>query len=79
MLFRIFENLVQIMFKISKFERKKVLKFQDLVLSKNFDFSKLYNFPLLLTKTLLLGALSEDHREEWLPGIAMGQVHHTKW
>lgn len=25
------------------------------------------------------GALPKDHREEWLPGIAMGAVHHTKW
>ena len=25
------------------------------------------------------GALFEDHREEWLPGFAMGQIYHTEW
>lgn len=28
---------------------------------------------------LCTGALPEDHREEWLPGVAMGSLHHTKW
>jgi len=30
------------------------------------------------TQMLLLGALSKDHWEEWLPGTAMGAIHHTE-
>lgn len=25
------------------------------------------------------GSISENHREEWLPGIAMGTLHHAEW
>ena len=25
------------------------------------------------------GPLSEDHREEWLPGSTLGQIHHSEW
>lgn len=25
------------------------------------------------------GALPEDHREEWLPGAALGPLHHPEW
>lgn len=27
----------------------------------------------------LAGSISEDYREEWLPGPALGQIHHSKW
>ena len=27
----------------------------------------------------LSGALFEDHREEWLPSLALGQIHNPKW
>ena len=29
--------------------------------------------------SLSLGSLLENHREEWLPGTALGQIHHSEW
>ena len=35
--------------------------------------------PANLCFSLCAGALPEDHREVWVPGAALGAIHHTEW
>ena len=54
----------------------KCTKVASLACSHNFNFT--WFTSTFEATSLLIGSLPENHREEWLPGFTLGEVHHAE-